>query len=139
MDKKQFLRELSDALTGEVPRQVISQNIAYYEEYIESEKALGGQEEVIEQLGPPRLIARSIIDAYEAEYGPYVGESNEYVEPPEESSSFKSSCGIYAVLLIVAAVIILLAVMRFIFSIPGLILLVGFIIYILYFRAGRRN
>ena len=67
MRKEEFLRELEDALQGEVPASVIRENVSYYNSYISKEAASGrSEEEVIEEIGGPRLIARTIIDSSEA-------------------------------------------------------------------------
>lgn len=68
MSKKEFLTLLRDSLEGYIPKEEVEENIAYYQTYFqeseESEKTL------IEELGDPRLIARTIIDAYKASKGP---------------------------------------------------------------------
>ena len=63
MTKEMFLEQLEDALVGEVPNSVIYDNKRYYERYFFSELKQGRTEaEVLEELGSPRLIARTIID-----------------------------------------------------------------------------
>lgn len=64
MDKKEFLEKLAMALAGQVSRSVIEENIRYYENYIAEEARKGRpQHQVLDELGDPRLIAKSIIDA----------------------------------------------------------------------------
>ena len=64
MNKRQFLKELQEELSYELPDLLIRNNVEYYSSYIDSEMAKGRSEkEVLEDLGDPRLIARSIIDA----------------------------------------------------------------------------
>lgn len=64
MDKKEFLEKLTMALAGQVSRSVIEENIRYYENYIAEEVRKGkSQHQVLDELGDPRLIAKSIIDA----------------------------------------------------------------------------
>lgn len=64
MTRAEFIRELKESLEGHVPQSVIAENVRYYENYIEERKNTGRTEsEIIEELGSPRLIARSIIDA----------------------------------------------------------------------------
>ncbi|MBO5279563.1 MAG: DUF1700 domain-containing protein [Lachnospiraceae bacterium] len=63
MTKEEFLEQLEDALVGEVPNAVIYDNKRYYERYFFSEMKQGRTEaEILEELGSPRLIARTIID-----------------------------------------------------------------------------
>ncbi len=67
MRKTEFLQELREALQGEVSAAVIQENVRYYDTYISQEAASGRREEdVIEEIGSPRLIARTIIDSSEA-------------------------------------------------------------------------
>lgn len=62
-----FFRELEECLRGEVPEEEIRDSIHYYRQYFAEERAAGRSEkEIIQSLGSPRLIARSIIDAREA-------------------------------------------------------------------------
>lgn len=73
MRKTEFLQELREALDGEVPASVIQSNVSYYDQYISQEAAKGRSEEaVIEEIGSPRLIARTIIDSSEG-----AGETNQ--------------------------------------------------------------
>ena len=97
MRKAEFLRELEDALAGEVSAGVIRENLQYYDQYISQQAAAGREEEaVIEELGGPRLIARTIIDSSEAAgdqpgedsgYG-YAGPSRSYEERHEDIPGF---------------------------------------------------
>lgn len=63
MTKEEFLEQLEDALVGEVPNSVIYDTKRYYERYFFSEMKMGKTEkELLEELGNPRLIAKTIID-----------------------------------------------------------------------------
>ncbi|MFV0466791.1 MAG: DUF1700 domain-containing protein [Lachnospiraceae bacterium] len=65
MNREDFLRELKSVLSGQVPESVIQDNINYYDGYILNEIQKGtAEEETIEMLGSPRLIAKTIIDTY---------------------------------------------------------------------------
>lgn len=64
MTKEQFIMELEQCLQGEVSAYEISDSLTYYRQYFEDEMRNGkSEEQVSEELGSPRLIARSIIDA----------------------------------------------------------------------------
>ncbi|MGN0507047.1 MAG: DUF1700 domain-containing protein [Lachnospiraceae bacterium] len=72
MGKQEFLSILSEALNMELTPQEVSQNISYYSSYISGEVAKGKtEEEVIAELGDPRMIAKSIIEAARAAQEPY--------------------------------------------------------------------
>ena len=63
MTKEQFLESLEEALSGNISPALINENIRYYDEYIETEKRKGRTEDdIMEELGDPRLIARTISD-----------------------------------------------------------------------------
>ena len=63
MRKEEFLQTLRRALTGDVPPGVVEENIRYYDSYIGEEVRKGRtEEEVIREIGDPRLIARTIED-----------------------------------------------------------------------------
>ena len=64
MEKKEFLERLARALAGQVSQAVIEENLRYYDSYLSEEMAKGKTiHQVLEELGDPRLIAKTIIDA----------------------------------------------------------------------------
>ena len=68
MTKQEFLDELKSALAGEVPANVVMDSYSYYADYIDSEVRKGRSEEsILDELGKPSLIARSIIAAQTGE------------------------------------------------------------------------
>lgn len=101
MSKLDFLQGLKAELEGRVPHSVIQENLRYYDSYISGEVSRGQTEdEVIETLGGPRLIARTIVDAaldtedrpdgYETfGSGPVYGE--EGTSQGEERSTFRGN------------------------------------------------
>lgn len=63
MDRNEFVSTLRAVLTGEVPAFVVEDHVRYYDSYISQEIAGGKSEkEVMDSLGDPRLIAKTIID-----------------------------------------------------------------------------
>lgn len=83
MTKQEFLDELRQALSGEVSSEAIMDAYRYYSTYIEDEMRSGkSEEQVLEELGRPNLIARSIIAAN-------VGERQADVEYTEDGRSRK--------------------------------------------------
>lgn len=64
MKKSEFLRQLRELLSFELPKQMVDKNVSYYRDYIEEEVKKGKSEtDVIGEIGDPQLIARTIIDA----------------------------------------------------------------------------
>lgn len=64
MTKKEFLSELREALIFELPPELVESNLRYYSSYIDEETDKGrATAEVLSELGSPKLIARTIVDA----------------------------------------------------------------------------
>lgn len=92
MNKHEFLEGLRDALSGDVPPAVVQEQLQYYSGYIQSEIQKGRTEEaVMEELGDPRLIARTIEDttpgAEDGAYEPYSGRGGSYKQSATGSRS----------------------------------------------------
>ena len=67
MNKDEFLRRLEEALSGEVPASVIRDNLNYYADYLSQELGKGRtMDEIIEEIGEPNIVARTIINSAEA-------------------------------------------------------------------------
>lgn len=65
MGKQEFLEKLRQALNGRVSADIVTENIRYYDEYITIEVRKGrSEEEILAQLGDPRLIARTIVQTH---------------------------------------------------------------------------
>lgn len=87
MTRREFLRGLEEALQMDVPQSVIRNQLAYYDQYISDEIAKGRSEkEVLDELGDPRLIARTIEDATEA-----AGESYTDADYRDSGSSYTNT------------------------------------------------
>lgn len=68
MTKQEFLDELRNALTGQVSSESVMDAYRYYSDYIDMEVRTGKSEsQVIEELGKPAFIAKSIIAAQAGE------------------------------------------------------------------------
>ncbi len=66
MTRQEFISELRIALQGQVDPATIRDNVDYYETYIMQESRKGRtEEEVLAELGNPRLIAKTIISTEE--------------------------------------------------------------------------
>ena len=94
MSKAEFLDGLRRALSATGSSSLIEENLAYYNNYIDAEVSKGRSEkEVLEELGDPRLIARSIMDAggytdAVAEEEPKRSSYNESYRDNQKSNSF---------------------------------------------------
>lgn len=64
MNRTDFLQKLERSLSGAMTAQEVREHIDYYDNYISSQVRNGRMEsDVVSELGEPRLIAKSIIDA----------------------------------------------------------------------------
>lgn len=89
MDKQEFVSRLRASLSGRIPTAQVEENARYYEEYINTQIRLGEQEEtVLDTLGDPRLIARSIVaaDSVKAQKD---DADREYYDSDEENSAYR--------------------------------------------------
>lgn len=63
MSKNEFIQGLEAALSGNVPPETVRENLIYYRDYIRTELEKGRTEQdIMDELGDPRLIARTIMD-----------------------------------------------------------------------------
>lgn len=80
MNKEEFIEKLQRALAGGLNSGLVAENVRYYQDYIDTEMRKGrGEEEVLAQLGDPRLLAKSIIEANK-HAGENYGTNREYDE-----------------------------------------------------------
>ncbi len=69
MNKREFLNKLNEYMSYELPQSMVAEKLDFYADYIDKEVSSGRRiTDVIDELGDPQLIARSIIDA--AKSGP---------------------------------------------------------------------
>lgn len=63
MERQIFLDSLRKSLHGRISEEELAGHIRYYDDYISQETARGRSErEVLEELGDPRLLARTIVE-----------------------------------------------------------------------------
>lgn len=87
MTKEQFFEELESCLAGEVSSYELADSLAYYRQYVAEEMQQGKSEQaVIDSLGSPRLIAKSIIDAR--------GTGND-AETPRDTYAYSDARNVY--------------------------------------------
>lgn len=66
MTKNEFLAKLKEALENDLDVRVVQDNVVYYRSYIDGEVSKGrSEEEVLDELGDPWVIAQSIINMEE--------------------------------------------------------------------------
>lgn len=119
MTKQEFLEQLRRTLASRVGSVVVNENIAYYEEYIVTQVRAGKrEEEVIEELGDPRLLARSIADASKR-----AGASEENREAfEEEQSPMQRIYKLPGWLIFTIVLLLVILVLSAVFSVLGVII-----------------
>ncbi len=88
MSKAEFLEILGEQLMGQIPEGKASGHVSYYRNYIEEQMGKGrSEEEVLNELGDPRLIAKTILDT-----DPQAGSGiyEEYVSPGAQDQIYQS-------------------------------------------------
>lgn len=86
--RTEFLDILKTQLSGQMHEGKIAAHLRYYEDYIQSKVRSGvEEEEVIHQIGDPRLIAKTLLDTDTGE--DVYEESQSYVDNEGESSQGK--------------------------------------------------
>lgn len=147
MTKRQFIEELQSALEGIVPPDVVRENVQYYENFIRNQMEMGkSEDEIFQELGNPRLIAKTIADAGEkdtvfAEQTYYDQNSEQMKEETHKKSriytlnsrSLKIGCFLAGVIFIV----IMFLLFKIFFMFLGPILVIGLILYLIGRFRGR--
>lgn len=139
MDKIEFLNRLRAALTGRVDATVLAENLAYYEDYINSQMRMGRtEEEVLQSLGDPRLIAKTIIETNEPDGSAVQEGKNNYREDDDRNTAgryvirhSRLPVGAWLVIVIVVLIVILVVLFSLLsFLVPFLlpVLVVAFMI-----------
>lgn len=117
MDKREFIEKLQRSLASGLSSSQVADNVRYYQDYIESEIRKGKtEEEVISNLGDPRLLAKSIIEANKHS-GESYGSNREYDDEVADKSVNKkygrileqiSMLPTWLLVLIVAVIVIII-------------------------------
>ena len=144
MTKRQFMEELRSSLEGMVSQAVIQENMNYYEDYINEQIRNGkNEQDVLNELGSPRLIARSIIDAK--------GEDDEEEQDegtPEDmfggnthiftmnSTKFKLGC-LLSVIIFIFIIYLLFHVFSAMMVVLGPVIIIGVIVALIMKITGR--
>lgn len=146
MNKQEFLEKLRLALNGRVSAGIVADNIRYYEDYINTEIRKGrSEEEVLSQLGDPRLIARTIVQTHGGTGGGRAADMNGDARSfssqdadgsgegqerggKKRSVSFRLPVWVIGIMAVVVIGLILVLVLSFVFSVMSVILPVILII-----------
>ncbi len=135
MDRQEFLKVLRQTLAGEVSAETVNENLNYYNDYIVTEMRKGRSEsEVLQSLGDPRLIAKTIIDTHgtgnsQAFYA-YDEQGTEEVYEERSGRMFRLPGWAMLLLVLVAAFVVVGAVSSVVVSLLPIIVPVACIVYL---------
>ena len=123
MTKQDFLNELQRTLTNKMSATAVAEHVNFYREYIEVEVRKGKtQEEVVEELGSPRLIAKSILTAAVSEQGKESDDSRTQEKENGQSIQHEWYRTVPGALALIVLLIILLLLVAFLSSVIGILL-----------------
>ena len=150
MSKTEFLDILYNQLSGQMPEGSVAAHVQYYRNYIEDEQQKGHTEtDILNDLGDPRLIARTLLDTevgagnpqngstYSATYNEADSDYNKYDSSDSarghvKKHSFKLDLSTWygkVAVILIAAVVLLLLVTILGILIP-VVIVAGVIMYI---------
>ena len=137
MSKQEFLEQLRKNISSINDYEVVNDTMNYYEEYIENEIRRGKEEQtVLDSLGDPRLIAKSIVATHEFDKEEQKETNNSGYRTSEtvfngEGKTYRLPTWLFKLLgILVIGVVLVIAfiILQSIFP----ILVVGIILYMFY-------
>ncbi|MCM1024812.1 MAG: DUF1700 domain-containing protein [Roseburia sp.] len=130
MEKQEFLDKLRMALSGRLASETVADTVRYYEDYINTETRMGREErEVMDSLGDPRLIARTIIETKGGQGGSVYAEESERAE--DKPQQYRTVPGwVWLVLVVILVVLVISAVFRFLSAFWPLIAVMAVVLFL---------
>lgn len=122
MNKYEFVTNLQRHLTGKVTPEKLQEITRYYNDYIDTEVRKGkSEEEVLEMLGDPRLLAKSIVET-EGNAGGRDGAGGGIYEDGTNRKEQKTRIDVRALITLLVVILILIVVLSAAFGIIGWVL-----------------
>ncbi len=140
MNKQEFLEKLRLSLGGKLSGSQVAENVNYYEEYINTEIRKGkSEEEVLEELGDPRLIARTIVEtspkdgqSYSSEEdGAAVGQDGRQMPKPGRSWLTKLPGWIWLMVFALVLLALVCVIFKILKLLAPVILIIGLALFII--------
>lgn len=148
MNRTEFLDTLRSQLSGQMHEGKVAAHVRYYEDYIQSQVRSGRDEQqVLDELGDPRLIARTLLDTdtdngnisyeeYSTEDSGFPGDS--YSEDKRQVHSFQDKPWYEKLISLVIFVGILSVLIRMIGRIMPSLVMIALGVYVISFLFRRR-
>ncbi len=112
MSKQEFLKKLEQELELELPLKKVKEHIRYYNEFIDGEVRTGkSEEEVLEELGDPRLIAKNIISVSlenDLQYDDFHQSTNDQNTNKKTHQTVLETFKLFIIVFIIIAAVVLL-------------------------------
>lgn len=143
MNRTEFIQTLRDQLAGQMQEGRVAAHIRYYEDYIHSQIRSGRtEEEVLTELGDPRLIAKTLIDtnpdcvneiyedSQESYYNGY-SDTEDTTQPKMKVRHFDLSTWYGKVVVILCAVLAVIVLLALIGTVLPFFIILVIILYLL--------
>lgn len=138
MTRELFLKMLEESLRGSIPENELRRNLQYYQDYISSSMGTKSEQQVLDELGDPRLIARTIMDTYNLNhkknsfYYKEVNRASDSQEPYKEAGQDVRKESYRRFRRISTLTIVIAIIITFLFF--GLVFWIGGIVFRLFLR-----
>ena len=145
MNRTEFLDTLRSQLSGQMHEGKVAAHVRYYEDYIRQEMNRGrSEQEVLEELGDPRLLARTIVETSSLKNPDTV-----YTVDEEGQNSYGTSedrvkihtftgwkASLLMVVVVAAIILFVVAILGLAFYLLPIILVVGAVIWLFRWLTG---
>ena len=148
MTRSEFLKQLREALENDLSGSVVQENVDYYDNYIQEEVRNGkNEQEVIDMLGDPWALARTVADSVGISAGGY--QEEKYTYRPDQEGTGRQTSSVFGfdtwwkklllILVLVGIVLLVVTIVTGLLSlvIPVLLPLI-FIVFIIRLFSNRR-
>lgn len=120
MSRQEFIDRLRAALNGRIPAAQVEDTVNYYQDYINTEIRKGRTEEdVLQSLGDPRLIARTIVQTSGTSENGYYQESagERYTDTAYNMHNMHRGVRIPGWLMAILVILLMLLIISVVFSV----------------------
>lgn len=152
MDRTEFIEILRIQLSGQMQASRAAAHIRYYEDYIQSQVRGGRtEEEVLAELGDPRLIAKTLIDTntddgtevydeYQEEYYEEGPDTGNISQPKIKTHRIDLSTWYGKALVILCAAVVIIALVAVIGTVLPFFIVFALVVYLLsWWKKDIRN
>lgn len=137
LDKREYISCIEKALVGKISPQELQDIVQYYRDYIDMEIRKGKtQKEVLDDLGDPRLLAKTIVAAHGRGEQSYEQDTMDYSKKREKKGTGKS-WHIPMGAVVVTGVLILLLVVSLLLSLASAILPIALPVLLILWMVDR--